>query len=159
MTGRKIQRGEIVPVVFDVWTFGDFETHASEDGDEFIHSLRDGMDRAFALGAHGQRDVDGFGGEALIEFLFFKGRFLTRDQRGDFIFQGIKFLAFGLTLIRRHAAKRLHKIGDAAFFAQGGNAHVIQCLQIIGRADLGFEFFFKSGNISHSFNVLSGRFL
>jgi hypothetical protein len=67
-----VERAEIVPVALDVGAFGDGEAHGAEQGGEFFHRARDGVNAAIGGGAGGggawrQGDVDAFGGEAGVE--------------------------------------------------------------------------------------------
>ena len=55
----EIQRGEVVVVGLDIWTFGNGESHIGEDGGDFVDDLADRVDAAALRrsGAHGKRDV------------------------------------------------------------------------------------------------------
>jgi hypothetical protein len=66
---RDIELGEIIVVRLDIGSFGDRETHVSEDLSQFVHHLRYGMDAPLGFGAltDGQRDVGALGGEPLFE--------------------------------------------------------------------------------------------
>jgi len=68
MVRRKIQRLEVVPVVFDLGTIGELVTKAREDPGDAVEGTRDRM-QASAFGAPArQGHVDALCGETSIEF-------------------------------------------------------------------------------------------
>ena len=67
MMRREIQRLEVVPVVFDLGTVGEVEAEPREDLVDALERARDRMQAAALAVAAGQRDVDAFGSEAVIE--------------------------------------------------------------------------------------------
>src|SRR3546814_6010202 len=63
-----VQGGEVGPVVFDLGAISHIETDRPEYGLDTLPGLNDRMDAGNAAPATGQTDVNGFGGQALVQF-------------------------------------------------------------------------------------------
>ena len=49
MLARDVEGGEVVEIVLDVRALGDAEAHGTEDGDDLVDGLADGMEAALGL--------------------------------------------------------------------------------------------------------------
>ena len=153
MAFREIQRREVVIVGFDIWTFGDRETHIREDRGDFIDDLADRMNAA-AIGrrlADRQADIHRFrlqpGGDGSV----LQRILALADEVGDFGLELVDGGAAGLALFRRHAAKRLQKLRNRALLAKRGKAHGFNGRLIGSRGDLRHQLRFQGIKFSHLF--------
>ena len=109
MAFRKVQCGEVVPVILDVRTFGHAEAHVAEDRGDLLENLHHRVQRALPRQRRGrQRQVDLFAHQ-----LGLKGFGLQRAlaaAHGLFNpgLEGIEGRALLLALFRRHGAQRAH---------------------------------------------------
>ena len=69
-----IEGGEIVPVILDIRSFGNDETHLAEDRHQFIPGLHQRVQPAFRLGTDRQGHVNAFVGELRFQLLGFQPR-------------------------------------------------------------------------------------
>ena len=130
-----VERAEIVPVALDVRPFGDLEAHGAEQGREFLHRPRDGVDAALGGGAgggsaRGQRHVDALGREARIERGGIEHHAARLDGRLDGRLQPVQRGAAFLPLVGRHGAEALEQRGQAAGLAHHPHAHGIERTEI-----------------------------
>ncbi len=126
MVLRRVQRGEVEPVVLDLGTVGDVEAHRAEDRLDALHRARDRVQAAGAALAAGQRDVQRLGLELLVEFRV-RQRLAARGQRGlDALLELVDLRAAGLLLLDGQAGHALHQLGDLAGLAQEAGLGVLQ---------------------------------
>ena len=118
MLGRNVQRGEIVPVVLDVRTFGDGEAHLAEDRGQLVDRLADRVDAAVGQRSRRQRDVDPLARESRVEFGFREHGAAGGEQAGDLVLGNIERGATGLALVCWDGAERFHQLGDAPLLAK-----------------------------------------
>ena len=65
--GRNVQRVEIIPVAFNLRTFGNGKAHIGKNGGQFFHDLADGVDRAHRACAARQGHIQPFGFQTRIQ--------------------------------------------------------------------------------------------
>src|SRR4249919_2931815 len=130
MVRREVQRLEVVPVILDFRAIAQLETEAAEDVGDALDRAADRMQAAAAGVEAGQRDVNGFRGEACIEHGIFQLDLALAQCRGEHVARLVDRLAGGLALFRRQGAELLELGGDATALAQQGDT---QGLDRIGR--------------------------
>ena len=130
MVRGDVQGGEIVPVIFDVRAFLDGEAHGAEDRRDLFHGAADRMDRARQVGARRLGDVDSFRCQPGVQRGLVQ-HCLARVQRiADLRLDAVDFGAGFFAQLRRHAAQRFQRGGDAAILAQQSDAQRLQLLRI-----------------------------
>ncbi len=123
---RKVQRGEIMLVVFDFGAFLNGEAEIREDGGDFFGYLGDGMDFAALLRAEGKRYIDAFRLQASIDACFFKYCAAGLDGGFEGLLDLVDGGAEGFAFLGRQGAQRFELFGDETFFAQPGDASFLQ---------------------------------
>src|SRR3546814_1282427 len=109
---------EVVPVVLDLRAVGQLVAQAAEDVGDALDRAADRMQAAARGVAAGQRDVDGFGGQARVERGIFELGLARRKRRSDRVARAVDRLARRLALVARQRAQRLELRGNAAALAE-----------------------------------------
>ncbi len=117
-----VERGEIVPVVFDFRAFGDREPEVGENFGEFVHHLADRMDRTLRGVARRKRQIDQFGRQTPVELGIVELVLLGRDCLRHRFAQGMNLGPALLPFVRRQRSHRLEQGGDLPRLAQRGDA-------------------------------------
>ena len=132
---RDIERLEIVVVVLDLRSVGEFETHAREQRFKPLERARDRMQSARAHAPPRQRDVDFFGRNLARARLRLQRRAPFRQRAGECLLGIVDQLADGRTLFGRQAAQVLELFREHAFLAQVMHAQCFHGAGIRGRVD------------------------
>ncbi len=151
MVFREIELGEIVIVGLDVGTFGDGETHISENRGQLVDDLRDRMDAAdLERGfAHRQGDVDALGIEPRLERCVLEGFAALGERAVDAILQAINQWALALALVGRERTERLEQRGDRAALAERADAYRFERRLVAGGGDLAEDLLFELSDVGH----------
>ena len=137
MVRREVQRLEVVPVVLDFRTVGEFIAKTAEDLGDAFQRATDRMHAAARGIAARQGDVDGLPGQARVQRGIVQ-RGLARGQSfGDRVAGAVDRLARGLALVARQCAERLELRGDAAALAEQAHAQRFQRVRRCGGGDVG----------------------
>src|SRR4249919_318633 len=136
MVRREVQRLEVVPVILDFRAIAQLEAEAAEDVGDALDRAADRMQAAAAGVEAGQRDVNGFRGEACIEHGIFQLDLALAQCRGEHVARLVDRLAGGLALFRRKRAELLELGGDAAALAQQGDAQRFDRIGRFRRGDV-----------------------
>ena len=153
----EVQRGEIVPVIFNVGAFGDGEAHIAENGGDFLEDLHDGMQGADLLWARRQGHVQLFSRELGLKRGGLERGFAGFNGVCDPVFQRIELWTHVLALFRAHLAECFHKAGDTAFFAEFGDTNGVESVQVTRVLDRRDGFRFDGLKFGHKKPRRSGR--
>jgi hypothetical protein len=118
MVRRKVQGGEIVPVVLDLRPGSDREAEVGEDLGELVENLADRMDAALKRRRHRQGHVEPLARQPPLERFRLEHRPASRDRLGHALAQGVDSWPFDLPLLWRHAAERLQELGHRPLLAE-----------------------------------------
>ena len=123
---------EIIPVAFDLRTFGNGEPHVGKDRGHFFRHLTDRMNGALGALAACQCHIKPFAAQTGIKGSIAKGGFLGDQGRVDLVLECIERGAGSLALFGRHLAQLAHLQADLAFFAKGLHAQIFQRGFVLG---------------------------
>lgn len=135
MIGGGIQRREVVPVGFNFRAGCDGVAKTQEDLGDFIGNGVDQVTRAHLLGAARQRDVDGIGFHAGLEFCMGKFAFLGFQCCLDFIAGSVYCLAHFGTMLFGNLAHSAQVAGKRTGFAHNLYADLLQRIGVRHFAD------------------------
>ena len=144
-----IERGEIVPVVFDLTPFGNRKAHVGKDFGKLVHDLADRMHCAARRFGRRQCHVDIFACETPVQLGCFQGGFFRGQRRCHAFAQTVDNGALRLTFIGRHRAHRLEQRRNAALLTKGGYPNSIQRIQRIRGINRCHQFGLECRNICH----------
>src|SRR3546814_14298499 len=106
-----VQGGEVGPVVFDLGAISHIETDRPEYGLDTLPGLNDRMDAGNAAPATGQTDVNGFGGQALVQFGLRHLAAPIVQQAFDLLLQLIDAGPFGFFLLGVQLRSEERRVG------------------------------------------------
>ena len=114
MVFRRVERGEIEPVSFNLWALGHFKTHRTKNGFDAFERDRHRVQTASHAGAAGQGDIQGFGFELGLEFGIGQG-LTAGSERGLYRLLGhVDGGTGGFLFFHAQSSHALHHLGDAA---------------------------------------------
>ena len=130
MVGRHIQRIEIMELVFNIRSFGNFKTHFAENRRNFFINFADRMNAPLLFGTNRQRYVNSLSRKLGIKFLGSQ-LFLSGVKRLlHFRLQNIEVPTLLLFFLDWKAAQTFHQFGNSAFFAQNGHSDFFKGLHV-----------------------------
>ena len=108
-----------------------------------------GWMRPASAGASGDRqgDVDGLGGEPLLERGALERLAPRRDRRRDAVLEAVDQRAALLALLRRHLAERREQRRDRALLAERSDPHGFERRLVAGGLDHARQLAFEGGNV------------
>ncbi|MNC07435.1 hypothetical protein D3C75_549850 [compost metagenome] len=115
---RNIQRIEVVEAIFNLGTALDLETHLAKQALDAFNGAGHRVQATVLDAATRQADVDGLGGQLLVQHGNFEG--VTTRVQGilNQLLGLVDHGACGGTLLRRKGAQALHLLGEKALFTQ-----------------------------------------
>src|SRR5262249_12456005 len=161
MIFRKIQRCEIMVIIFDVWSARDFESHAPENVDDLVDNLRNGMGISLYWARSWKRNVYALFGKSLGFGLLFD-RFEPPFQR---FLEGppelVQPLALPRPLLGRDISQATQQQRDFTAPTEDFDSDLFQLLLRIGLLDtiqnLSLESFQRITHSSAVFLALSAK--
>ena len=114
MIGRVVQRGEVEPVVLDLWAIGHVKPHAAEDALHPLPRQCNGVQTALPALAAGQGDIQRFGFKLSLQFSI--GQAVAARGQGRFnrLLGQIDGSTARLLLVHTQGSHAFHQLGDAA---------------------------------------------
>lgn len=135
MIGGSIQRREVVPVGFNFRTGCNGVAKAQEDLGDFIGNGVDQVTRAHLLGAARQRDVDGIGLHASLEFCMGEFALLSFQRCLDFIAGSVYRLTHFSAMLFGNLTHSTQVAGKRTGFAHNLYADLLQRIGVRHFAD------------------------
>ena len=149
MLWGNIELGEVVVVGLDIRPLGDGEPHVAENLGNLVEHLAHRMNSPILqwADAHRQRDVGLLGCETHRERPALQLGLALLQRVADPGFEAVDRLSEGLALLGRKSAEPGHQLGHAPLLAEGGNAHALDCGQVLRRGDLGDQRALDGGDV------------
>ena len=126
MVRRDVEGVEVVEVVLDLRALGHGEAHVGEDRRDLFRDLAHRVDRAQPPAAGGQRHVEPFAAQPLLERGIGERGLLRGQRRVDLVLQRVELWAHDLPLFRRHLAQLAHLERHFALLAHRLQADVLE---------------------------------
>ncbi len=146
---REVERLEVVPVVLDLRTVGQLIAQPPEDLGDAFQRPADRMQATAETVAARQADVDGFAGQARIQYRVFQYRLAGRQGIADGVADAVDGFTGALALFGRQGAQLLQLRGDAAALAQQRDTQVFQRVRRLRGGNVGQRLGGQGFDVAH----------